>query len=247
MILYFTGTGNSRYVARIFSEVLEDELVSMNAFLKSGKRPALVSEKPYIVVCPDYAWNVPKVVAGLLKELELGGNENMYFVFTSSGDSGNAEKYAKKLIHKLSKKCAGTTTIYMPGNYIAFMQNPDPEYVQYTLQRATPHIYAIAEKIKQGEALPATPPTATGEFLSVECNAWFTTFWMKSKGFYATDKCISCGKCVTVCPMNCIELKDGKPSYGKNCTHCMACINRCPTEAIEFKTVTQGKYRYYLE
>lgn len=66
------------------------------------------------------------------------------------------------------------------------------------------------------------------------------------KGFHVIDKCISCGKCVRLCPLNNIELISRKPKWESNCTHCMACIGGCQTRSIEFKNKTQGKPRYYL-
>mgnify|MGYP002728531920 CR=1 FL=1 len=63
----------------------------------------------------------------------------------------------------------------------------------------------------------------------------------------ANDKCIGCGKCAKMCPLNNIKLKNSKPVWGKNCTHCMACICLCPTEAIEYGKKSVGKPRYHLD
>ena len=68
--------------------------------------------------------------------------------------------------------------------------------------------------------------------------------FMKTKKFRATDKCIACGKCVKICPLSNITMKDNKPLWGKTCTHCMACINQCPKDAIEYGKGTAGKPRY---
>ena len=37
MILYFSGTGNSRYIAKKLGKLLNDEVVSINSYLKSKK------------------------------------------------------------------------------------------------------------------------------------------------------------------------------------------------------------------
>ena len=37
MILYYTGTGNSRHLARILAEKLEDELVSAVELIREGR------------------------------------------------------------------------------------------------------------------------------------------------------------------------------------------------------------------
>lgn len=49
MILYFSGTGNSRYVARKIAQELNDDLVSLNQLIKEEKTDALLStNKPFI-------------------------------------------------------------------------------------------------------------------------------------------------------------------------------------------------------
>lgn len=48
------------------------------------------------------------------------------------------------------------------------------------------------------------------------------------------DKCISCGACVNICPVNAIELVDGKAVINPDiCIGCASCILVCPVDAIE--------------
>lgn len=48
------------------------------------------------------------------------------------------------------------------------------------------------------------------------------------------DKCISCGGCTSVCPVNAITLKNGEISIDQEkCTECGACIKLCPVKAIK--------------
>ena len=44
MIVYFSGTGNSRYVARLFAEALDDEMLDAAEYMKSGRRADVTSE-----------------------------------------------------------------------------------------------------------------------------------------------------------------------------------------------------------
>ena len=56
--------------------------------------------------------------------------------------------------------------------------------------------------------------------------------------------CVSCGKCVDVCPLDNVRLTNGLPIWGNHCTHCMACICRCPKEAIEYGKHSKNLPRY---
>ncbi len=53
------------------------------------------------------------------------------------------------------------------------------------------------------------------------------------KGYYITDACIGCGKCLSRCPQRCID--EGKPFSIRqnNCLHCGACFENCPVQAIQ--------------
>ncbi|MFP4026319.1 MAG: DUF6599 family protein [Candidatus Brocadiia bacterium] len=48
-----------------------------------------------------------------------------------------------------------------------------------------------------------------------------------------TDDCISCGRCVNACPMDCIS-PDGKKTLGGECILCLKCQEVCPVGAVRF-------------
>lgn len=49
------------------------------------------------------------------------------------------------------------------------------------------------------------------------------------------NKCISCGTCVEICPVNAISFdENGKAQIDENkCIRCGSCEAACPTEAIK--------------
>ena len=54
----------------------------------------------------------------------------------------------------------------------------------------------------------------------------------KSDEYFVTNKCICCGKCLSVCPQNCIITDKQATIRKENCLHCGNCMQICPTEAI---------------
>jgi len=57
---------------------------------------------------------------------------------------------------------------------------------------------------------------------------------MKPEIFYNAERCVGCGRCITVCPVKAIEMGDAKVKTDRNvCTGCGLCVEACPEEARE--------------
>ena len=46
------------------------------------------------------------------------------------------------------------------------------------------------------------------------------------------NNCIGCGKCVSICPMKNLILRNKKVVSNDRCTMCYRCISLCPQKAI---------------
>ena len=95
MILYFSGTGNSEYAARRISTETKDKLMNLGERIRSRDFSGIHSDTPWVVAAPTYAWRIPRVLEEWLKNTELRGNKNIYFVMTCGGNIGNAGRYLK--------------------------------------------------------------------------------------------------------------------------------------------------------
>ncbi|MFQ6938671.1 MAG: EFR1 family ferrodoxin [Oscillospiraceae bacterium] len=78
MILYFSGTGNSKYVAKRIADALGDEIVNLNARIKASDTSPVETDERLIIVTPTYAWRIPRVVRDWLLKTELHGAKNRY-------------------------------------------------------------------------------------------------------------------------------------------------------------------------
>lgn len=244
MILYFTGTGNSFFIARKIANITGDRLVSINERIKKNDLTEIMDEEILIFVVPTYAWRIPKIVEEWILKVNFRGASKAYFVMNCGDSIGNAGKHNSRVCKQKGFEYMGTAEIVMPENYIALYKAPDVETSKKIIHKAIPKIEYTAKKIKQGENLPEKKLNLFDRFNSSLTNPAFYSFIVKANKFIANDKCIGCGKCEKECPLNNIRLIGNKPVWDNNCTHCMACICKCPTEAIEYGKKSIGKARY---
>lgn len=244
MILYFSGTGNSEYAARRIGAAIDDEVCNLFGRLQKQDTTPMYSDKPWVVAAPTYAWRIPRLVSDWLRQTELTGSKDIYFVLTCGGGIGNAGAYLKKLCAAKAMRYQGCAEIVMPENYIAMFGTPEKAEAVQTIRAACAPIDAVSRAIIEGKALAEPKIRILDRVLSGVVNSSFYPMCVSAKKFRVTEKCISCGKCVGLCPMENIQMKDGKPVWGNRCTHCMACICRCPAEAIEYGKHSVGLPRY---
>lgn len=244
MIVYFTGTGNSRRCAQLLAARLEETVVDAVPYIREGKRLKLTSDRPWIFCAPTYGWQLPHVFRDLVLDADLQGSREAYFVMTCGAGVGNAEKYLRQLCEKKGLTFKGLLPVVMPENYIAMFPVPDERAARVLVKKADKVVEKAVPAMKAGECLPAVKAGLAGKAMSSLVNTVFTRGVVTAKPFYAKDNCIGCGKCQQVCPKHNVTLQNGRPVWSAECIHCMACISHCPTEAIEYGKKSVGKPRY---
>ena len=244
MIFYFSGTGNSRYVAEQIAKITSDEVISINNKLKNNDTSDILVNDRLIFVVPTYAWRIPRVVRDWITKTNFQGAKNTWFVMTCGSEIGCAEKYNKHLCNQKGFVYMGTAQVVMPENYIIMFNSPKDDEIERLFSQADKEIKRIADILIENKQFQTPRNNLQDKFMSGPVNMLFYPMFVKAKDFYADDKCTTCGKCAKVCPLNNIEIKNNKPVWNNNCTHCMACISYCPTNAIEYGKKTVGKKRY---
>ena len=244
MVVYFSGTGNSEYTARRIGKEIDDEVINLFDKIRTIDYSDMKSERPWVIVVPTYAWRIPHIVSDWLEKTNFSGNKGIYFVMTCGGSIGNAGKYLETLCTEKNMNYCGCAEIVMPENYIALFSTPTEDQALQIIERAESVIDNTALHIKNGDKLPKRDISFGDKMNSGIINALFYPVFVNAKKFYATENCVSCGKCVNVCPLKNIRIENGKPKWGDHCTHCMACICKCPKEAIEYGKHSKGLPRY---
>lgn len=245
MVLYFTGTGNSRYVARRLAEQLEDDLVSIGERMKEGTSGTFISQTPFVIVSPVYMSRMPQEVEDFLRRSRFMGNGTACFILTAGASVGNAEACCRKLCGEMGLRYQGTAAVAMPANYVALYDVTPKDEAGPAAAERLPRIDAVAQSIADGQEL--TPdPALTGMKVSTAMAPLFHRLMVKDRAFTVNGDCTGCGACAGLCPRNNIRLESGRPVWTGNCMHCMACISACPVRAIDYGRKTEHRQRYYL-
>ena len=249
MVLYFSGTGNSRFLAQRLAAQLGDELVSINRQLRQRKldpynaQYAYTSSVPFVIVCPTYCWQMPRVVEQFLCESRFLENRDFYFLLTCGSGTGQAAAHAQELCKKLDFRFMGLSSIRMPENFITLFRAPEADEAVGIIRAAMPLVDAIAGAIQAGRQIKNVN---SGPGMPKFVHRAFYRCFVHDRKFRVKDSCVGCTTCAKICPLANIRMKDGKPVWLGNCTQCQACIAVCPEDAIEFGLRTRNKRRYYL-
>lgn len=249
MIFYFTGTGNSFYIAKNISENNNEILISISEEMMKNKNEINYNLKENEIigfVFPVYAWGPPRIVLDFIKKLKFKNFSNNYvFTVVTCGENiGSTIDLLKKELNKINLKLDSGFSIRMPNNYIIMGNVDSKEEEEIKLKNSEERLSYINRIIKDRKVdfydykkgpLPA--------FLTKSINSLFNNYALSTDKFYATDECISCKLCEKVCSVGSIKV-DKKPIWDSKCTQCLACINRCPKRAIQYGKGTIKKGRY---
>ena len=250
MIFYFSGCGNSKYVAETIATQLNDTLIFIPEAARENRYDYTLSEGERLgFVFPVYAWAPPKLVLDFIQKLQLPTKpEYLYFACSCGDECGHTEKIFRKAIAEKGWELKGCFSVIMPETYIGM-----PGFKLDTDENARKKIDAA--QVTMSRNIPRVLHRETfsdmvlGHFAwlkSYMINGSFNKFATDDRKYRATDKCIGCGKCVKVCPLQNISLEDNRPKWLGHCTMCMACYHHCPTNAIQYGKGTEGKGQYYF-
>lgn len=240
MIFYFTGTGNSRWVASQLASAMGDEAFDISFCLRSGKIPP-VAGKRVGVVFPIHSWRAPRPVMEFLSHLELPEGMYRFAVCTCGDDAGKA---MQNLARVFGVDAAWSIT--MPNTYVPMFSLDTDEVASSKIRAARKLIPEIARLVQDEFSGYKVHEGCFPRLKSYVLHPLFVRFVIRTRGFHVDEGCVSCGTCVQVCPLGNVSLMNGRPKWGEACLHCMACLHGCPAEVIQYGTSTRQKGRYRL-
>jgi len=250
LIYYFSGTGNSLYVAReIAKELPDSKIIPVVANLNQDK--IKVYSEIVGFVFPNFCLSLPIPMQMFLNKVDLISSKYLFAICTRGGTTTEAFEYIDILLKKQNKKLNAKINITMPWNHPLGKKNMTSEA---NLNRLDNHKTVMKQKLdifmkSINLKEDYDQPDIDADYQIPKCvKILFTskTFNYESHRymyqnlikFYVDSKCIGCGICEKVCLSNKIEIKSGKPYWNNRikCFGCFACINYCRQKAIQIKS-----------
>lgn len=238
MIFYFSGTGNSRWVAEQMAERIGD---TAHDIMEVKEIPDVASERQIGLVFPIYAWGAPEPMIQWVQHLP----RTKGFVFAL----GTCGEEAGKGLKKLSKvyPLDSAYSLIMPNNYILGSDVEDTASILRKLEAAKVQIEKISAEVLDQKKVYRVHEGSKALLKSSIVNWGFNHFARDTRPFTVRETCNGCGICAQRCPASTITLLNGRPSWGKHCFQCLRCINECPQKAIDYGKDTQNRGRYRLK
>lgn len=248
MILYFSGTGNTRLAAMRLAEALGDRCMEMEVHAAAVPRLRLADGERLVWCFPIYSWGVPPVVKRYVARAEIAGADSArhFMVCTCGDDCGNADRQWRRLLRRRGWTGSHAYSVQMPNTYVLMkgFDTDSPEVAAAKLKAAPSAIDAIGRAIRADSA----GSYVRGSWAWIKSSViypWFCRFAMSPKPFHTNGGCTACGLCSRICPTGNITMNaDGLPLWGRYCAMCLRCYHSCPRRAIRYGHATDAKGMY---
>lgn len=250
--IYFSGTGNTRYCTETFVQAWDEKAPC--GPLESPDAARLIRDHDRIVLgYPIYYSSLPVIVRDfILLNASVFQSKRLFLIATMGLFSGDGAGCAARLLKKQGAVIEGGLHVRMPDCI------GDEKVLKKPLEENRKMVRLAGEKLcgaaakcqkgkppREGLGFPAHLAGLFGQRL------WFygKTRRYSDQVTIHEDKCIGCGVCVKVCPMDNLVLSGGKAVSKNRCTLCYRCFSICPKQAVTIlgKTVhEQCRLEKYL-
>jgi len=246
LTLYFSGTGNSKFIAERFSSKMAAACYSIEEEVDFKEKMAQVKT---IAVCyPIYGSCVPRIMREFVRKNRSAFEGKQLIIFsTQLLFSGDGARVFTELLEGVSANVRYAEHFNMPNNICNFFLFPlaNPNKMQRYLKKAEKKLSRSCQNIKNGVV-----KKRGFNFVSQHLGLWtqrahFGALEKKAqRDVRISAECNLCGKCVRICPMKNLKITDRRIVQLDQCTLCYRCVNQCPQKAITVLVHTQVKKQY---
>ncbi|MCL1998024.1 MAG: EFR1 family ferrodoxin [Turicibacter sp.] len=241
LTLYFSGTGNTAYIAESFSEKMGAVCLSIEADVDFA---AEMAKHDTIAICyPIYGSRVPLIMRQFVAaNLASFADKKLIILVTQLCFSGDGARVLCDLFPK-PVNVIYAEHFFMPNNVCNFALLGRTKNVAVRLKKAEKKLEKVCQNIKNG-LIRRRGFSGFAKILGkVQGNPWQgdsrsavavdgTMEYKAKHGVQIDEDCNGCGLCVEICPMKNLERENGQIGHRGNCTMCYRCVNRCAKRAV---------------
>ena len=240
--IYFSATGTSKKIALAISQSIATEFVVEDITFQSLQNTSYATDDLLCIAVPVYGGGVAPIA---LKRLDAIRGNNTPAVVVAVYGNRNFERAAVQMSDFLAER--GFVTIAVA----AFVGEHSYSTEQSPIAVGRPMVEDINDANRFGELVKQklTKGLESVDVSTLQCpdsgEENVKAFVEFVKGYQAeqaknpvkllpiTDenRCVMCGVCVDVCPMEAIDREDVSVVDPTLCIKCCACVKECPKEA----------------
>ncbi len=260
-LYFFSGTGNSLFIARELAKKLDADVYPISAFNNQDRvEPAadVVGFVFPVYYATNDAGGVPLIVSRFIKKLSNLQQKYLFAVCTHGGGAGTTIENLKTEVASRGGALAAGFTVKM-SNHKLTPEQQQKEQVEQQQKLDTVAQYVSERKRGVYETRSRLGKIVKAPVLALVIKPIFSRRFRKlaqtkhkapflelvpnaDRGFTVSQNCTGCGVCAKVCPVGNIRLENGKPTWLHHCETCFACYSWCPKKAIEGETARYNSH-----
>jgi len=260
LTLYFSGTGNTKYVAELFSQKTGAECFSIEADIDFA---AVIQEHDTIAFCyPIYCSRVPQFMRVFAHNhmSDLNGKKVIILV-TQQAFSGDGARVFTDLFEKGTIDVLYAEHFNMQqnmGNFpiIRTLFKPGDKNRRRFAGKTEAKMNAVCDDISNGVVKKRGFSKASVILGYIQGKSWqkdtksIAAERLEKKmqhGVKIHEDCTSCNMCTEFCPVKNLINNEGQIQHLNKCTICYRCVNLCPQKAITVFVHSKPKWQYVFE
>ncbi len=235
VFFYFSGTGNSKYIAELFCGKMGAECICRSIEEKMDFAGLMATHETVGFCYPIYGSRVPRIMREFVKRhyINLKGKKIVIFC-TQMTFSGDGARVFTDLFEKDYVDVIYAEHFIMPNNVCNFFLLPmtSDAKINKCLQKANKKMDLVCRNIKAG-IVKKRGFNIISRILGLTQGVFMPSIEKKAlNSININIDCNNCGLCVSNCPMSNLVLSNGHVIHKQNCTMCYRCVNLCPRKAI---------------